>query len=253
MTNISIGAVGVATPVSNSNFNMVTGAVTTAAAGSGFVIALVSSTGTTDTPTCTATDSFGNAYTKATELVYLSGGARYSFNRWYIAPGAAGYVGGGAGHIATIAQVDPVNDSDMWMALIEMPGAALSNAAFYGSVASHQYPFSHAPPYASASLAVAPPATGAILLSCLACQQPGTGVTGTESTGFTVETTSQLRTINLGAIGVRAVTASSTYTPSWSASTTTGLVEAFSSIDSFFGASSALQESSLSSMSLGPG
>jgi hypothetical protein len=235
---ISIGQVGVATPTTlNSGTPLSTAAVTTAASGSGFVVMVAASAGTTNVVTYVLVDSFGNPYTQLAQLIYTSGGSRYTFDRWYIAPGAAGYVGGGAGHTATITPTDTTAAPDTWMALIEMPGAASSNAAFYGAAASHQYPFSHAPPYNLASLVVAPPASGAILLSGLLCQQPTTATTGTESTGFTVETTSQLRTTNGGAIGVRAVTASATYTPSWSWSNTSGIAEAFSSVESFFGGS----------------
>lgn len=232
---ISIGQVGAATPTNVSpGIPLTTAAVTTNAGGSGFVVMVASVTGTTGAPTYTVADSFSNNYARAAELLYTSGGAAYRFNRWYIAPGAAGYAGGGAGHTATLNVVDPIGGSFVWMTLMEMPGAASSNAAFYGAPASATYPFSTVPPYASASLVVAPPSGGAILLSGMLNEQPTSG-TGTESTGFTVELTSILGVAG-GAIGLKAVTASNTYTPSWSWSPTTGAVEAFSSVDSFFGA-----------------
>jgi hypothetical protein len=251
---ISIGQVGV-----TSGFNTIgvtTGAVTTSASGSGFVIAAVYTSTISDTLTDSVVDSFGNAYTALTRLSFISGGALYIADRWLIAPGASGYVGGGASHTATVT-ITTSSAESVFLALIEMPGAATSNAAFYGAAASHNYPFSSSPPYASTSLAVAPPAAGAVLLSCLACQAPSAG-TGTESTGFTVELTNIQNPgggSTGGSIGLKAVTASATYTPNWSWSTTTGVVEAFSTIDSFFGGSSQTAPivSSLSSMNLGPG
>jgi hypothetical protein len=232
---ISIGQLGVATPTNlGGGGSLTTAAVTTAAAGSGFVIMAITAINTGDTLTISAVDSFGNAYTKLTQLEDSSNS--YCINRWYIAPGAAGYVSGGSGHTATIT-LTTASISDTLLALIEMPGAASSNAAFYGAAASHTYAFSSSPPYALTSLLVTPPATGAVLVSGLLCGSPSSG-TGTESTGFTVETSSVV-SAQAGGIGVRAITATATYTPSWSWSPTTGVVAGFSSVDSFFGGSSA--------------
>jgi hypothetical protein len=230
---ISIGQVGTAS-ASLSNASLTTAAVNTSASGSGFVVMVAASTVSGATITYTMSDSFGNTYTQLPQLIFASGGATYAFDRWYIAPGATGYVGGGAAHTVTITNTVP-SAASTWVALIEMPGAALTNAAFYGAAASHTYPFSHTPPYASTSLAVSAPSGGAVLLSGVIAQQPASGA-GSESTGFTTEITNVIG-VNGGAIGVRAVTTSATYTPSWTWTPTTSVVEAFSSIDSFFGAS----------------
>jgi hypothetical protein len=230
---ISIGQVGAATPTGNVNNTAVTtAAVTTAASGSGFVIETIAGIGSGNSLSWTLSDSFGNAYTRLSQLVDSQG--VMAIDRWYIAPGAAGYVGGGAGHTATATPTSSSNVT-FQMALIEMPGAATGNAAFYQATASHTYVFSSSPPYALTSLVVSPPAAGAILLSGLLLQNPASG-TGVESTGFTVEV-SGVNSQTSGAIGLKAVTSSATYTPSWSWSPTTGAVTAFSSIDSFFGGS----------------
>lgn len=230
---ISIGQVGTYNARSVSGTPISTGGVNTSASGSGFVVAVTAIGDSGATVGYTLSDTFGNTYVQLAQDYY--GVQGMSIDRWYIAPGAPGYAGGGVGHQVTITPTTSnSNDINIWMTLIEMPGAATGNANFHGSSTSNTYPFSSSGPYASTSLSVSPPAGGAILVSCLDCTSPATG-TGSDSTGFTTQVTSVLNGNAGGAIGTKAVVSSATYTPSWSWSTAT--VTAFSSIDSFFGPS----------------
>lgn len=234
---ISIGVVGTASSAASPT-TLTTSSVNSAASGSGFVVTLVTVTGTTTTVTPTVTDAFGNTYTKASQLAFISGGSSYLVDRFYINPGASGYVGGGTAHTATIT----INRGGanaavgLWATLTEMLGAASGTGNFYGAAASHTYPFSSTGPYASASLIVTAPSGGVALLSTLSCGSPTTG-TGSDSTGFTAQLTSALAVAGSvgGAIGTRIVTSSATYSPSWTWSS--GSVEAFDTVDSFFGSS----------------
>jgi hypothetical protein len=228
---ISVGQVGTNSARVNNGSNLISASKNTSASGSGFVVMACAESSASSTLTYTISDTFSNSYTQLTQLSFAAGGSTYFADRWYIAPGAAGYAGGGTGHMATVTPTSSATAANIWLALIEMPGAATGNANFYGASTSQNYPFSNAGPYASTSLLVSPPATGAILVSALVTD--GASGSGAESTGFATQITSILNTNRGGAIGTRAVTTSATYTPSWL--WTPAADEAFTTLDSFLG------------------
>jgi hypothetical protein len=214
-----IGQIGQASGVSSS---YPTGAVNTSATGSGFIIACAAIQGSGSSTTWTVTDNFSNSYTQLAQDKYVSGGATYSFDRFYCANG-----GGGTGHIATATAS---NTPTAFVVLIELKNAALSS--LYGASNATTYPFSAASPYSS-TLVLSPPATGIFLLGGLGVSGSATP-TITESTGFTV--IGQENSASGGGTAVawayRVITSSGTLGPNFSS---TSGVEAYVSVDSFLG------------------
>jgi hypothetical protein len=239
---ISIGQIGTFGQINGAATTTFSTAATASATttGSGFIVAAAFAGNLTVT---SVTDTFSNTYTHLTRI--YDAGTNFGLERWYCANGT-----GGASHQANIVMSGAAT---VFAALIEAKNAATSG--FYVATNDTAYQYSSASPY-STSLAVSPPATGALLLSCFVTGVNGSAVspTLTESSGFTIIGQENLDTGGyVPALAYYVISSSATYTPSWTAASPAGS-SALVSLDSFFGPSGNTPSvSSLSFQNLGPG
>lgn len=221
---LSVGQIGILASTSPGTPFSTTATGSPTTTGSGFIVAVVTTNSASDVTA--VSDTFSNIYVQATRIVDTQN--TFCFERWYVANGT-----GGASHQAIVTLS---SNQCVFAALIEVKGAATTNAAFYGAPNDTVYAFPTAPPY-STSLSVTPPTSGAFLLSCLGVGNSSqSSPTLSESSGFTIigQTNAQAGG-QVPAIGYRVVTATTTYTPSWTSVTPAGVAGTVT-INSFMGA-----------------
>jgi hypothetical protein len=226
---ISVGQVGTYSNIAPSIPFSTTATASPTTTGSGFIVA-ISIVG--PYTVSSVTDTFSNTYVQLSRISDPSFNAGVAFERWYCANGI-----GGASHQATVTLS---TSTTVFASLIEVKGAATTNAAFYGASNSTFFEFPSSSPY-STSLTVTPPASGALLISCfIGADTSGTASSPTlsESSGFTIIGQTNLNGGGyVPSIAYRVVSGTATYTPSWSM-TAPVAVAGDVTIDSFFGVNS---------------
>ena len=185
-------------------------------------------TQTGTTPTITVTDSEGNTYTRiGTQLVNTQGD--FFIDRFISVNGV-----GGAGHTLTSHDTGGTNTFTV-VAMVELTGCNLTSPVDQSNTDVSNSD-GHADPFSSGTITITPPASGEVLISVGTVNDSAADLTFTEANGFTIQ--KQFGNIDKAniqlALGTMVVSASGTYSASWSSGG--GTLNWGSTIDSFKGA-----------------